>query len=38
VLIDKRGQIRYEGAGEFHVGDTNYQYWDGRIRELLAEQ
>ena len=38
VLIDKRGQIRYEGAGEFHVGDTNYQYWDGKIRELLAEQ
>jgi thiol-disulfide isomerase/thioredoxin len=38
VLIDKRGQIRYEGAGEFHVGDTNYQYWDGKIRELLEEQ
>jgi len=38
VLIDKRGQIRYEGAGEFHVGDANYQYWDGKIRELLAEQ
>jgi thiol-disulfide isomerase/thioredoxin len=38
VLIDKRGQIRYEGAGEFHVGDPNYQYWDGKIRELLDEQ
>lgn len=38
VLIDKRGQIRYEGAGEFHVGDTNYRYWDGKIRELLEEQ
>jgi thiol-disulfide isomerase/thioredoxin len=38
VLIDKRGQIRYEGAGEFHVGDTNYQYWDGKIRELLEER
>ena len=38
VLIDRKGQIRYEGAGEFHVGDTNYQYWDGKIRELLEEQ
>ena len=38
VLIDKRGQIRYEGAGEFHVGDAGYQYWDGKIRELLEEQ
>ena len=38
VLIDKRGQIRYEGAGEFHVGDTDYQHWDGKIRELLEER
>jgi thiol-disulfide isomerase/thioredoxin len=38
VLIDKRGQIRYEGAGEFHVGDSDYQYWDGKIRELLEER
>jgi thiol-disulfide isomerase/thioredoxin len=37
VLIDKRGQIRYEGAGEFHVGDATYQTWDRRVRELLAE-
>jgi thiol-disulfide isomerase/thioredoxin len=38
VLIDKKGRIRYEGAGEFHVGDATYQDWDGRIRELLEEQ
>ncbi len=38
VLIDKRGRIRYEGAGEFHVGDEHYQYWEGKINELLAEQ
>jgi peroxiredoxin len=38
VLIDKKGRIRYEGAGEFHVGDANYQYWASRIRELLEEQ
>jgi len=38
VLIDKKGRIRYEGAGEFHVGDASYQLWDGRIRGLLEEQ
>jgi len=38
VLIDKKGRIRYEGAGEFHVGDPSYQLWEGRIRELLEEQ
>ena len=38
VLIDKKGRVRYEGAGEFHVGDATYQLWDGRIRELLNEQ
>ena len=38
VLIDKKGNIRYEGYGEFHVGDQWYKQWDGRIRELLAEQ
>ncbi len=38
VLIDRRGRIRYEGAGEFHVGDEHYQYWEGKINELLAEQ
>ena len=37
VLIDKKGRVRYEGAGEFHLGDGNYQLWDSRIRELLAE-
>jgi thiol-disulfide isomerase/thioredoxin len=37
VLIDKKGNIRYEGAGEFHVGDQWYKEWDDRIRELLAE-
>jgi thiol-disulfide isomerase/thioredoxin len=37
VLIDKQGRIRYEGAGEFHLGDGNYQLWERRIRELLAE-
>ncbi|MBA3444705.1 MAG: redoxin domain-containing protein [Gemmatimonadales bacterium] len=37
VLIDKKGVIRYEGAGEFHLNDRNYKLWDGRIQELLAE-
>jgi thiol-disulfide isomerase/thioredoxin len=37
VLIDKRGRIRYEGAGEFHLRDATYQMWEGRIRGLLAE-
>ncbi len=37
VLIDKRGQVRYEGFGEFHVGDATYRRWDREIRELLAE-
>jgi len=38
VLIDRKGNIRYEGAGEFHVGDQWYRQWEGRIQELLAEQ
>jgi thiol-disulfide isomerase/thioredoxin len=38
VLIDKKGRIRYEGAGEFHVGDATYQLWQARIRELLDER
>ncbi len=38
VLIDRKGNIRYEGYGEFHVGDKWYEQWDARIRELLAEQ
>jgi thiol-disulfide isomerase/thioredoxin len=37
VLIDKKGAIRYEGYGEFHLNDGNYQTWDRRIRELLAD-
>ena len=37
VLIDKRGQIRYEGVGKFHVDDATYQDWDARIQKLLAE-
>jgi thiol-disulfide isomerase/thioredoxin len=37
VLIDKRGNIRYQGYGEFHLNDGSYHTWDERIRELLAE-
>lgn len=37
VLIDRRGVIRYEGYGEFHLNDRTYQLWDRRIRELLEE-
>ena len=37
VLIDKRGVIRYEGYGEFHLNDGTYRLWDRRIRELLEE-
>ena len=37
VLIDKRGRVRHEGFGEFHVGDATYHNWDQRIRDLLAE-
>lgn len=38
VVIDKKGQIRYEGAGEFHVRDRNYNIWEKRIKALLAEK
>jgi hypothetical protein len=38
MLIDKGGRIRYEGAGEFHVGDRTYRVWEHRIQALLAEQ
>jgi thiol-disulfide isomerase/thioredoxin len=38
VLIDRRGSIRFEGAGEFHLEDATYDQWDGRIRKLLAER
>jgi len=37
VLIDKRGRIRYEGAGEFHLDDGTFKEWDDRIKSLLAE-
>ncbi len=37
VLIDKRGAVRYEGHGEFHLNSGSYKVWDRRIRELLAE-
>jgi len=37
VLIDKRGNVRYEGYGEFHLNDGTYRTWDERIRGLLAE-
>jgi len=37
VLIDKRGNVRYQGYGEFHLNDGSYRLWDERIRELLAE-
>lgn len=37
VLIDKRGEIRHTGYGEFHVNDAYYREWDQRIRQLLAE-
>ena len=37
VLIDKRGTVRYEGYGEFHLHDGSYRTWEKRIRELLAE-
>ncbi|HXW97441.1 MAG TPA: redoxin domain-containing protein [Gemmatimonadales bacterium] len=38
VLIDRKGEIRYEGYGEFHLGDVTHQEWDSRIRTLLAER
>jgi thiol-disulfide isomerase/thioredoxin len=37
VLIDKQGRIRYEGYGEFHVGDEWHRTWAQRIEALLAE-
>lgn len=37
VLIDRKGQIRWEGYGEFHVGDRWHAQWEGRIQALLAE-
>ena len=37
VLIDKNGKVRYEGYGEFHVGDQWHLEWERRIKTLLAE-
>jgi thiol-disulfide isomerase/thioredoxin len=37
VLIDKQGKIRYEGYGEFHIGDQWHTEWAKRIEALLAE-
>ena len=37
VLIDKQGRIRYQGFGEFHVGDQWHREWARRIEQLLAE-
>ncbi|QJR37651.1 redoxin domain-containing protein [Gemmatimonas groenlandica] len=37
VLIDKQGRVRYEGYGEFHVGDRWHTEWERRIKTLLAE-
>jgi thiol-disulfide isomerase/thioredoxin len=37
VLIDKRGNIRFTGYGEFHLNDADFRTWDGRIQQLLAE-
>ncbi len=37
VLIDKKGVIRYEGYGEFHLNDDTYREWSWRIEALLAE-
>ncbi len=37
VLVDRTGKIRWEGYGEFHLGDGNHRDVDSRIRTLLAE-
>lgn len=37
VLIDRQGNIRFEGAGEFHLHDAEYDRWDARLQALLAE-
>jgi thiol-disulfide isomerase/thioredoxin len=37
VLIDKQGRIRYEGYGEFHIGDRWHTEWERRINLLLSE-
>lgn len=37
VLIDRKGMIRTETYGEFHVGDAEHERWRRRIEQLLAE-
>ena len=37
VLIDRKGNIRYEGYGEFHPDDRSFAIWQSRIESLLAE-
>lgn len=37
VLIDKKGQIRHTGYGEFHRDDQWDREWSRRIEALLAE-
>ncbi len=37
VLIDKQGNIRFTGYGEFHLNDADFHTWNGRIQVLLAE-
>lgn len=37
TLIDRRGNIRYEGYGEFHLNDGQYSEWSARIEKLLKE-
>lgn len=37
VLLDKKGRIRYEGYGEFHIGDRWHTEWERRINALLSE-
>jgi thiol-disulfide isomerase/thioredoxin len=38
VLIDRKGFIRHEGYGEFHLGDRDHELWEQRIKALLAEK
>ncbi len=38
VLIDKKGIVRYEGYGEFHLNDGTYQLWDRRIRNCWRSE
>jgi thiol-disulfide isomerase/thioredoxin len=37
VLIDKRGRVRHEEIGEFHVGDARFAAVERKLADLLAE-